>query len=332
MFWDHDIKWCITVMGTIELDFCFSHIQTLVGCRAFNEGISKLKQVTGHDHHAVQHYIIATVARVASALQEFHDHKGAIIPKLKLLQSVIPSICQSGAVIQWSADITKYAHVKEIKVPAHACNNQNYYSQIVCHLDWLNKCFHSDLATHIQQHVNEAMDNDDDLDLDKGQRMKDKNWILRSTKPSTLKPYCTFTTPTTTFHLATKPSSWLTLNEAATAYQLSDLKGAIVTFFANEDTCLQGQEHDIDKLQVWHKVHVQQLPYHNKTLLPPQTLHAIPPSTTNLYGQYDSAIISLHPQSDWPQDLFLAYVQPFNIIPQSSPTNVNPVTGMHMLK
>ncbi|KIK24165.1 hypothetical protein PISMIDRAFT_77352, partial [Pisolithus microcarpus 441] len=83
-----------------------------------------------------------------------------------------------------------------------------------------------------------------------------------------------------------------------------------------------------------------------------QTLHAIPPSSVNPYGQYDSVIVSIHPQSEWPRsglaghsvsqlwiifclshlDLFLAYVQHFNIVPQSSPTNVSPATGMHMLK
>ncbi|KAI6042441.1 hypothetical protein EDC04DRAFT_2600795 [Pisolithus marmoratus] len=176
MFWDHDVKWCITVTGAAELDFHFSLIQTLVGYHAFNKGISKLKQVTGHDHCAVQHYIIAAVARVASSLQEFHDHKGAIvswgvhtnwqIPKLKLPHGVVLSICQSGAVIQWSADITQHAHVEEIKVPACAGNNQNYYNQIICHLNWLDKCFCFDLATHIQWHVNKGMDNDDDLGLD----------------------------------------------------------------------------------------------------------------------------------------------------------------------
>ncbi|KAI6010585.1 hypothetical protein EDC04DRAFT_2610106 [Pisolithus marmoratus] len=127
MFWDHDVKWDIAVTGAVKLGFHFSLIQTLVGYCTFNKGISKLKQVTGHVHHAVQHYIIAAVDRVASALQEFHDHKGAI---LELLQSVILSICQLGAVIQWSAAITEHAHIEEIKVPACASNNQNYYSQI----------------------------------------------------------------------------------------------------------------------------------------------------------------------------------------------------------
>ncbi|KIM68407.1 hypothetical protein SCLCIDRAFT_20320 [Scleroderma citrinum Foug A] len=62
MFWDHDVQWCISVTGATELDFRFSLIQTLVGYRSFSEGISKLKQVTGCDHRAVQRYIIAAVA------------------------------------------------------------------------------------------------------------------------------------------------------------------------------------------------------------------------------------------------------------------------------
>ncbi|KIM51910.1 hypothetical protein SCLCIDRAFT_33084 [Scleroderma citrinum Foug A] len=115
-----------------------------------------------------------SLERVSSALQEFHDNKEAImhqgaranwqIPKLELLQSVVPSIHQSGALMQWSADVTKHAHVEEIKVPAHSGNNQNYYSQIARHLDWLDKCFHFGLATYIEQ---QAMDqaNDDDRDL-----------------------------------------------------------------------------------------------------------------------------------------------------------------------
>ncbi|KAI6000085.1 hypothetical protein EDD15DRAFT_2147104, partial [Pisolithus albus] len=53
---------CVAATGAVELDFRFSVIQTLVGYRAFKEGISKLKQVTGRDHRAVQRYIIAAVA------------------------------------------------------------------------------------------------------------------------------------------------------------------------------------------------------------------------------------------------------------------------------
>ena len=107
------------------------------------------------------------------------------------------------------------------------------------------------------------------------------------------------------------------------------------------------------KLQVWHKVHVQQASYHDdKILEPPQTVCAIPPSAVNPYGQWDSVIISSHPMSDWPKhglvghsiaqlqiifhllhsDLFVVYVQHFHVTPQSNPANVSTVTGMHLLK
>lgn len=80
MFWHHDMKWCIKVAGATELDFRFSIIQTLVGYRAFNEGISKLKQVTSRDHCSVQRYIIGAVAgsvpckflTAVRALLDFH--------------------------------------------------------------------------------------------------------------------------------------------------------------------------------------------------------------------------------------------------------------------
>ncbi|KAI6010124.1 hypothetical protein EDC04DRAFT_2581204 [Pisolithus marmoratus] len=417
MFWDHDVKWCIDVTGAAKLDFCFSIIQTLVGYWAFSKGISRLKQVTGHDHHAVQHYIIATVAgsvpckfltaihalldfcylaqvlsfttwsleKVASSLQEFHDHKEAImsegirvdwqIPKLELLQSVVLSIRQSGAVMQWSADITEHAHVKEIKVPARAGNNQNYNNQIVCHLDWLDKCLRFDLATYIQQHVDQCGTDDENpsnSDAEEEYEADGEGYLsaystltcripdyfsisaslLLRKVPSVPKPYCTFTTPMTGFHLSAKPSFQLTIDEASVAYQLPDLKHALVTFFANGDMSFQVLQCAITKLQIWRKLCVQQLSYHNKTLLSPQTLHAIPPSMAHPHGQYNSIITNIHPESDWPgdglaghsvsqlclifhltcSDLFLTYVQHFNIVPQSNPSNVNPATSMHLLR
>ncbi|KIJ18221.1 hypothetical protein PAXINDRAFT_154099 [Paxillus involutus ATCC 200175] len=83
-----------------------------------------------------------------------------------------------------------------------------------------------------------------------------------------------------------------------------------------------------------------------------KTLCAIAPSAVNPHGQYDSVNLSTKSQSDWPKhslvghsvvqphiifnpphlDFFTVYIQHFNVVPQSNPANVSPVTGKHMLK
>jgi len=127
-----------------------------------------------------------TLDRIEVALCTFHDNKLAIItagarqgsngplehweiPKLKNLQHVVQSIHASGTIMQWTADITEHAHITEIKWPACAGNNQNYYSQIVRHLDCHEKCFHFDLAMHfvsIEQELGEGDEHEHEPDKD----------------------------------------------------------------------------------------------------------------------------------------------------------------------
>ena len=111
MFWDHDAKWCICVLGAAEIDFCFSILHSHTMFQNFKEGISKLKQVIGCDHCDMQWYIIPVIAGTVSwdfliivwalanfwylaqaskitaemymmiegALAEFHQHKDVIV-------------------------------------------------------------------------------------------------------------------------------------------------------------------------------------------------------------------------------------------------------------
>lgn len=71
------------------------------------------------------------------------------IPKLKLLQNVVPSIHDSGAPAQWTADATEHAHVMMIKNPACRSNNVNVNPQICRYLDRLKKCLRFELATSL---------------------------------------------------------------------------------------------------------------------------------------------------------------------------------------
>jgi hypothetical protein len=237
MFWDHDAKWCIRAVGPAEIDFRFSILHPHTGFRQFPEGISKLKQVTGREHRDIQRYIVAIIAdhvpkdfliairaladfrylsqapeiseemctKIDHVLQEFHNHKDAIItagartgkggrvidnwyiPKLEFLQSITSSISNTGASIQWSADHTERCHITEIKVPSRSTNNQGYESQICRYLDRDEKCRQFDLATAIREarvdfrHQIESGDEDCDLHDDLDEPNDDSRIIINST-------------------------------------------------------------------------------------------------------------------------------------------------------
>lgn len=110
-FWDHDVKWCIRVLGSAEINFRFSVLHPCTGYRHFAEGIANLKQVTGREHRDIERYLIGTIAgavprsfliavralmdfrymaqapqisdaecnRIQQSLALFHEHKQAIL-------------------------------------------------------------------------------------------------------------------------------------------------------------------------------------------------------------------------------------------------------------
>ena len=220
--------------------------------------------------------------------------------------------------MQWTADVMEHAHVDEIKVPAHAGNNQNYYSQIARHLDRLDKCFRFDLVTYIKEHHStdegfiEDFEEDHKLDTEKLSISKyntpthplmdyffTSSALLEGSNPTALKPFCMFMTLTTVFHLATKPLSQLSVAKAAVKYDLPDLSPTISAFLMQQNGIMVSL--DMIKLQICHNLHVQQRSYHSKELEPPQMLHTNPPSTANPYSQYDLVIVSSQPDSNWPK-------------------------------
>ncbi|KAJ6461670.1 hypothetical protein C8R45DRAFT_841979 [Mycena sanguinolenta] len=102
--------------------------------------------------------------QMSECLAKFHLNKSSIIdagvrkgkkgpiknwwiPKLEFLQSVVDAIRDSGAPLQWSADVTERAHIDLVKDPARNSNNQNHENQICRHLDREEKCRNFDLAT-----------------------------------------------------------------------------------------------------------------------------------------------------------------------------------------
>ena len=204
-----------------------------------------------------------------AALDEFHEHKSAIvdadahvgngnksiknwyIPKLEMMQSVISNIRANGAVIQYSADVTEHAHITEIKNPAWAGNNQRYEAQICHDLDRTNKLHCFELATAIHNphlipfnagnNTDTCEDNSDDptalslAQLVKGQLQTSNDYFedaaLLQNDLCALRPIRTFANTHTAFHLNRHPNfKQMTVEDAATKFGLPDLRPALVDF------------------------------------------------------------------------------------------------------
>ena len=130
--------------------------------------------------------------------------------------------------------------------------------------------------------------------------------------PMAIKLYHTFSTTTSAFRLASKPSLCLSLDEAAEMFKIPDLRQALVECLHRLEN---GTPHPIsgtrtfehctlpfDRIQIWYKVHTQQMQYYNsKVPDAPQTLRALPPSTSHPHSLYDAVVINSKLQSEWPQ-------------------------------
>ncbi|KAI6021901.1 hypothetical protein BKA83DRAFT_4126600 [Pisolithus microcarpus] len=220
--------------------------------------------------------------KIAAALAEFHRYKHAIIdgglhrgdqsglvlehweiPKLELLQSVVPSIPQVGSVLQWSADTMEHAHIEVVKDPASRTNNKDYSSQICHHLDRVEKCRMFDTAVCLRGATvagfsSSAIERDEDRsdrevgyaadDADEaGEAVLNDLWApkqlpsdffniaakhVASTALSS-SPLCTFTRGSTAFHLNLCPSlRHLSVDSAAEKFAIPDLRSALGDFLA----------------------------------------------------------------------------------------------------
>ncbi|KAI6019356.1 hypothetical protein BKA83DRAFT_4057137 [Pisolithus microcarpus] len=220
--------------------------------------------------------------KIAAALAEFHRYKHAIIngglrrgdqsglvlehweiPKLELLQSVVPSIPQVGSVLQWSADTMEHAHIEVVKDPASRTNNKDYSSQICRHLDRVEKCQMFDTAVCLRGATvagfsSSAIERDEDRsdrevgyaadDADEaGEAILNDLWApkqlpsdffdiaakhVASTALSS-SPLHTFTRGLTAFHLNLRPSLHrLSVDSAAEKFAIPDLCSALGDFLA----------------------------------------------------------------------------------------------------
>lgn len=290
------------------------------------------------------------------SLRTFHEHKSHVIkaggrrgkkqvisnwyiPKLELLQNVVPSVRDSGVPIQWTADMTEHAHILMIKNPARRSNNVDIDPQICRHLDRLEKSSKFELATSLRE-LQDATHNGEDGDpmesADVGTDDDDTRLfhsvaklgqpkrtptdyfskaheLSLSPSPSAPFPLRSFVNSRTAINLARDPKiNRASIDKIALDFQIPDLHAALGDYIQREKSKLP---HSVSgprlstgdcclpfsELAVWYSVRLQQTPFHSDSDLgPAQTVTASPPSSSWKYGRFDSVIFNADPGEEWP--------------------------------
>ncbi|KAG2746643.1 hypothetical protein P692DRAFT_201807031 [Suillus brevipes Sb2] len=265
--------------------------------------------------------------KILGALKEFHEYKPDIIAAECIEVPRANSICQVGSPLQWSADTTEHAHITLIKNPTDSSNNNNYDAQICQFLDRQDKCQNFQIATSIitQSQTpsqasayrlidvdSEYYDSNEDPDIDEAhlQAVQDdlcgpKRMVtnfFRKAEQASLN--IKVARPPHTFVVAPKKSPQPNCREPPP--NKIKKKGPTSQKFHS----LGGQHQappnaplPFNDLMVWFKVCVQQVSYHNPSIIPPAlTVNASPPSTTWKYGHYNAAIFAVDDtiNEEWP--------------------------------
>ncbi|KIJ11324.1 hypothetical protein PAXINDRAFT_15790 [Paxillus involutus ATCC 200175] len=267
----------------------------------------------------------ATREKIKNALQEFHNHKKTIIdlgaccgkknhplkhwhiPKLELMQSIVPSITAVGSLLQWSADMTEHAHIAVINDPAEATNNHEYNPQICQFLDRQEKCRLFDHTTRLST-VNKAVHTNEDAEDDVEEQEDDEHLDKDNTNPAAtfnelwgsnhqptnffrlvsngrngpdMWPPCTFLAGCMAVHLNARPSiPWISIDNIANTFSLPDLWAAFADYyrhngpsfhdlhtFGHPRRAAQDAPLCFDDVEVWHKVQVQQKLFHDPSII-----------------------------------------------------------------
>ncbi|KAG1855876.1 hypothetical protein C8R48DRAFT_776244 [Suillus tomentosus] len=295
------------------------------------------------------------LGRISGALTEFHTNKDAIlaagarqgkgnrhidnfyIPKLELMQSIIPSIHNSGIIGQCLLDHRQRGEEEGLDLDAED----------------------SDIEADVET---------EDVPIDPTQHPHRTTNYFAIAKAlqhqevgSVPVPPCSFVDKCTAFHLGYDPSiRSITVDEVTIKFGLPDLQPAIADFLQCEATYGHQHVHSIsgprragstavlpfDKEMDFHDTH---------TIKPAQTLNCVPPNNPWILGRYDTVIVETSAGYPWPssrfsghtitqirlimrpigksgvqwswKDRFLTYVQHFDLS-----NNRDPATRLYALK
>ncbi|KAG1822264.1 hypothetical protein EV424DRAFT_1472203 [Suillus variegatus] len=358
-FFDHPFKWCKEAVGKDELDFHFgSHHK-------------RMKQMTGREHWDLQctllvHAIRALIDFIYKAQSPVYSDtsvnsmhaildagarrgtKGTldnfIIPKLELLQSFAAFTKDTGALIQWTADVTERLLITHCKLPFEKTSRQSrtFTEQIV---DILNceesmrrfqlylflRMHDSPLSNAIVTEEQEVTETDPALAWIARVAPHDPNqWCFVGPRPVRnhfLKGILS-ATATAAFHVTVAPDrAKMSLNEAQQLYMLPDFRRALSDYIAKaaNSQCTTAWSCDRGRLKTWNKFRLQlhsaappseKFPMGNCDAVITQSIHG--DQTVNLVAQVQAVFQPIAPRHvtlpPYLADQPLLYVQYYEIV------------------
>ncbi|KAI9464312.1 hypothetical protein HD554DRAFT_2026455, partial [Boletus coccyginus] len=174
IFKDHLVKWCMSIMGTDEVDTQFKAMMSHQGLHHFKNGISGISQWTGKEHKEMEKVfagldlqLVSTVRSILdfifysslqshtsgmlitlkTTLDSFHAHKEVFIElggqevshfnilKIHVMEHYMDMIWQFGSADGFNTESPKWLHINYVKDAYHATNKKDFIIQMTV---WLH--------------------------------------------------------------------------------------------------------------------------------------------------------------------------------------------------
>ena len=273
----------------------------------------------------------ASVQRMDASLAEFHATKDAIItagarrgkndikenfyiPKLEILQSFASATRNSGAPMQYTADVTERLLITHCKNTFARTNRQkDYAEQIARRLNREENLLQADIYLLLREHneplMNAAQEEESYIrDTDptfawSARVAPEEQHRFNAPRPIRnhfVKGFLSDNTKAALSVATSADRSKLTFAQAAELYSLPDflpmLKDYVLQCSENDDTIRILET--FNTLKVWYKFRIQQYSSSRPSLiLPSQAVQAFPPSAQFPFGNCDAVLLNADEQS-----------------------------------
>ncbi|KAG2137000.1 hypothetical protein DEU56DRAFT_912773 [Suillus clintonianus] len=282
-FYDHNVQWCLVVLGAVEFDFRISILQPVTGYRHFSNGISKLKQVMGRVHRDIQCYIVGLIAGAAPRQFVVAIHHSQYFTTTKMPLSIPIEKLHRFAIATTLNSLPTDPDLEELReVEGEDDDDEDE--------DEEEKGASSepmDPRTALLEELNHTRTSSNYFSKIRMLATARRDEIPQAHPPRT------FLAGGTTIHLNCNPTrTSVKIDEVADQFNIPDLRYALSDFLQRDARNGNGVfgmgvprrslidrplSIPFERIQLWHTVRMQQVCLHDPSVvLPAQTIHASP--------------------------------------------------------